>query len=96
MTRRKKNILSYFGEEQLSWVTREVGPPPFTVDELMELLRESDPHPLGQPKSIQMTLKTMVKEGLLVQTQTIEQEQTVRGVIRKTVIRYSIPESVSG
>lgn len=95
MTRRKKAILSYFGEEQRSWVTREVGPPPFTVDELIGLLRESDPHPLSQPKSVQMTLKKMVKEGLLVQTQTIEQEQTVRGIIMKTVIRYGISKNVS-
>ena len=76
MTRRKKEILSYFEPDNLEWVTGEIGPPPFDVSGVAYLLHGITSHDnRHQIESTRRTLEAMTKDGLLEKVISYEQRQ---------------------
>lgn len=97
MTRRKKEILSYYEPEQLDWITGEIGAPPFDVSGIAYLL-----HGTGindnrhQLESTRRTLDAMVRDGLLEKYRSREARSiAMGGETTATVIRYGLPGTVT-
>ncbi|EBJ2429098.1 hypothetical protein GUP89_004178 [Salmonella enterica] len=97
LTKRKKEILSYFEPDNHEWVTMEIGSPPFDVSGVTYLLHGTDSfdnrHYL---ESTRRTLDAMVRDGLLERVNSYERRQnrTQSGCgdgVRCMVVRYGLP-----
>lgn len=99
MTRRKKEILSYFEPDNLEWVTGEIGAPPFDVSGVTYLLYGMGSFDTRhQLESTRRTLETMAKDGLLEKITSYEhrQDSTQSGAgkgVWCNCSRYGLPGS---
>lgn len=99
LTARKKKILSYYDQDNLQWITREVGAPPLDVSGVAYLLHSmSSFDRRHQLESTRRTLEAMVGDGLLEKITSHEHRQDTaqsgsgRGVWCN-VSRYGLPGS---
>ncbi|ENS4525553.1 hypothetical protein ACE09S_003558 [Salmonella enterica] len=96
LTRRKKEILSYFEPDNRKWVTSEIGAPPFDVSGVAYLLYGLDSfdkrHCL---ESTRRTLEAMVRDGLLEKSTSYESRQNTTSDggagVWCNVSRYGLP-----
>lgn len=92
LTSRKKEILRYFEQEHLEWVTKEIGPPPYDISGISYLLFGSETNcKRHQMESTRRTLDAMVNDGLLERVKVRESRQKPNGETTATVIRYGLP-----
>ncbi|MBC0907325.1 hypothetical protein FSH06_018650 [Escherichia coli] len=97
LTRRKKEILSYFEPDNREWVTMEIGSPPFDVSGVAYLLHSTDAiDKQYYLESTRRTLEAMVRDGLLERVKSYEsrQNRTQSGCgdgVRCMVVRYGLP-----
>lgn len=99
MTKRKKDILSFFEPDSREWVTSEIGAPPFDVSGVAYLISGMDSfNSKYHLESARRTLEAMVKDGLLEKITSYEQRQdTTQSGCGKGVwcncSRYGLPGS---
>lgn len=98
LTARKKQILSFFEQENREWAKSEIGLPPFDVSGVAYLLHQmSSFDNKHQVESTRRTLESMVKDGLLEKITVYErrvnkhQGSAASPGVRCTVSRYGLP-----
>ncbi|EBA8057229.1 hypothetical protein CBX53_21470 [Salmonella enterica] len=97
LTRRKKEILSYFEPDNQKWVTSEIGAPPFDVSGVAYLLYGLDSHDKHHClESTRRTLEAMVRDGLLEKSTSYESRQNTTqsgggAGVWCNVSRYGLP-----
>lgn len=98
MTKRKKEIMNLFEADNLEWVTREIGAPPFDVAGVAYILSGMDSfNKKSIVESARRTLDSMVSDGLLEKVSSYERRQNrTQGSgdspgVRCVVSRYGLP-----
>ncbi|HFC9645734.1 hypothetical protein AADQ08_24290 [Escherichia coli] len=88
LTRRKKEILSYFEPDNREWVTMEIGSPPFDVSGVAYLLHSTDA--IDKQYYLESTRRTLERVKSYERRQNRTQSGCGDGV-RCMVVRYGLP-----